>query len=507
MTAGSAGRAPRALIVGAGLGGLATAIHLARAGYGVTVLEQRDAPGGKVRQLVHDGFRFDMGPTILTMPFALDELFAAAGRDRRDFLELRPLHPYYRAHFPDGLVFELSSSMSDVLAQVRAMSPDDEPRYVEYLARAGRIWHEVEKHFLDRLFHSWRDLADPALLVAGFKMDALTSLSKRVAGRIRDPRLRQLLTYQAIYVGASPDEVPATYALISYLEMAHGVWFPKGGMYAIATAVEQLCREVGVELEYGTGVERIVVEGGRARGVVTSDGRELRADVVVSNADLHHTYARLLGDAPRPHMTDASLDELEPSSSAFIVYAGVAKTFPGLPHHTIVFSDDFARDLREIFADRRPLSDPSFYVCAPSVTDPELAPPGTTALYLLAPAPYLAGGVDWDALAPAYADRLLERAERAALPGLREAITYRSWYTPADFARDYHCHRGSIFGLSARADQTAFRRPAPRVRDVSGLYLVGGSTQPGGGVPMVVLGGKLFARLVQRDRADGRWRA
>jgi phytoene desaturase len=206
-------------------------------------------------------------------------------------------------------------------------------------------------------------------------------------------------------------------------------------------------------------------------------------------------------------MSDARLDALEPSSSAFIVYAGVAQTFAGLPHHTIVFSDDFARDLREIFADKRPLSNPSFYVCAPSVTDPELAPSGSTALYLLAPAPYLAHGVDWDTLAPSYAERLLERAERAALPGLRAAITYRSWYTPADFARDYHCHRGSIFGLSARADQSAFRRPAPRVRDVGGLYLVGGSTQPGGGVPMVMLGGKLVARLVQGDRAEGRWRA
>jgi phytoene desaturase len=507
LTRTDPGRAPRALIVGAGLGGLATAIHLARAGYDVTVLEQRDAPGGKVRQLAVDGFRFDMGPTILTMPFVLDELFAAAGRDRREVLELLPLHPYYRAHFPDGLTFELSSSLPDVLAQVRRISPDDEPRFVAYLARAGRIWHEVERHFLDRLFHSWRDLADPALLVAGFKMDALTSLSKRVARRIREPHLRQLLTYQAIYVGASPDEVPATYALISYLELAYGVCFPKGGMYAIALAVEQLCREVGVELRYLTGVERIVVESGRARGVVTADGTELRADVVISNADLHHTYAHLLGDTPRPHMSDARLAALEPSSSAFIVYLGVAKTFAGLPHHTIVFSDDFARDLREIFADKRPLSEPSFYVCAPSVTDPDLAPPGATALYLLAPAPYLTHDVDWGALAPSYAERLIERAERAALPGLRAAITHRSWYTPADFARDYHCHRGSIFGLSARADQTAFRRPAPRVRDVAGLYLVGGSTQPGGGVPMVVLGGKLVARLVQDDRAAGRWRA
>jgi len=497
----SALAAPRAVVIGAGLGGLATAVHLARSGWAVTVLEQRDEPGGKVRRLVADGFRFDMGPTIMTMPAALDALFAAAGRDRRDYLELRRLDPAYRAHFPDGTVFELSDSMQAVLAQVRAISPEDEPRWVAYLARAARIWHEVERHFLDRLFHSWRDLLDPALLVAGFKMDALTTLAKRVAREIRDPRLRQLLTYQAIYVGASPDEVPATYALISYLEMAHGVWFPKGGMYAIADAVARLAGEVGVELRYGAAVERIVVERGRARGVRLAGGEEVRADVVVSNADLHHTYGSLLGVTPRPHMSDARLAALEPSSSAFIVYAGVARTYPRLPHHTIVFSGDYARDLREVFVERRPLTEPSFYVCAPSVTDPDLAPPGTTALYLLAPAPYLAGDVDWDALAPEYAERLLARAEAFGLPGLRAATTFRRWYTPADFARDYHCHRGSIFGLSARANQTAFRRPAPRSRDVAGLYLVGGSTQPGGGVPMVVLGGRLVAATIVGDRA------
>lgn len=499
----SATAAPRALVIGAGLGGLATAVHLARAGWSVTVVEQRDEPGGKVRRLVADGFRFDMGPTIVTMPFALDALFASAGRERRDYLELRRLDPAYRAHFPDGTVFELSDSLSAVLAQVRAISPDDEPRWVAYLARAGRIWHQVERHFLDRLFHSWRDLLDPALLVAGFKMDALTTLAKRVAREIRDPRLRQLLTYQAIYVGASPDEVPATYALISYLETAYGVWFPKGGMYAIAEAVARLAGELGVELRYGATVERIVVERGRARGVRLAGGEEVRGDVVISNADLHHTYGELLGATPRPHMSDARLASLEPSSSAFIVYAGVARTYPGLPHHTIVFSGDYAHDLREVFVEQRPLSEPSFYVCAPSVTDPDLAPPGASALYLLAPAPYLAGGVDWDALAPEYADRLLARAEAFCLPGLRAATTFLHWYTPADFARDYHCHRGSIFGLSARANQTAFRRPAPRSRDVAGLYVVGGSTQPGGGVPMVVLGGRLVAATIVGDRARG----
>jgi phytoene desaturase len=222
---------------------------------------------------------------------------------------------------------------------------------------------------------------------------------------------------------------------------------------------------------------------------------------VVSNADLHHTYGGLLSGAPRRHMSDARLDRFEPSSSAFIVLLGVRRRYAGLPHHGIFFGPDYARDLRETFAERRPLTEPSFYVCAPSVTDPSLAPDGCTALYLLAPAPALASGVDWDAIAPEYADRLIARAEATGLAGLREATVLRRVYTPADFARDYHCHRGAIFGLSARFDQTAFRRPAPRSRDVRGLYLVGGSTQPGGGVPMVVLGGKLVARTICADVA------
>ena len=491
----------RAIIVGAGLGGLSTAIHLRLAGFDVTVLESRDAPGGKVRQLRDAGFTFDMGPTILAMPFAIDDLFRAAGRDRRDHLELLPLHPYYRAHFPDGTVFELSDSLVDVLAQVRRMSPEDEPRWVEFLAHAGRIYHEVETHFLDRLFHSWRDLLDPRLLRAGLRMDALTSLTRRVTRQFRDPRLRQLASYQAIYVGASPDEVPATYALISYLEMAHGVWFPRGGMYALVEAVAKLCADLGVEIRYGASVERITTAGGRATGVALAGGGERTADVVVSNADLHHTYGRLLEGAPRRHLDDAALARLEPSSSAFILYLGVARRFEGLPHHSIVFSSDFARDLREVFVEKIPLTEPSFYVCAPSVTDPALAPEGHTALYVLAPAPALRPGVDWDALAPEYAERLIDRVEAFGLRGVRDPHVAPRVSPPADVARDYHCHAGSIFGLSARFDQTAFRRPAPRSRDVRDLYLVGGGTQPGGGVPMVILGGKLVAATICRDLA------
>lgn len=491
---------PRAVVIGAGLGGLAAAIHLRLAGFEVSVLEQRGEPGGKVRQFRQDGFTFDLGPTILTMPFVFEELFAAAGRRFADHVELNPLAPYYRAHFPDGTVFELSDSMRDVLAQVRRMSPNDEPAWVDFLARAGRIYHVVERHFLTRLFDSWRDLLDLGLLRAGLQVDALTTLSHRVARQFRDPRIRQLASYQAIYVGASPAEVPATYSLIPYLEMAHGVWFPRGGMYALASATAQLAEEIGVALCLGCGAARILVEKGRVRGVLDTRGETHRADVVVSNADLHHTYSRLLDGASRRHMSDRRLARLEPSSSAFILLLGVERRDPGLIHHNIYFSRDFARDLRELFIERRPLGDPSFYVCAPSVTDSALAPPGGTTLYALAPAPYLIPGVDWGTLAEEYAERLIDRIEAAALPGLRSSIRVKRWYTPNDFERDYHCHRGSIFGLSARNDQTAFRRPAPRSRDVAGLYLVGGSTQPGGGVPMVVLGGKLVAAQVVRDR-------
>jgi len=494
----------RAVVIGAGLGGLATAIHLRLAGCDVRVLEQRDEPGGKVRQLREGGFGFDLGPTILTMPFVFEELFRAAGRSFAESVALEPLSPYYRARFADGTVFELSDSMRRVLAQIRRMSPDDEPRYVDFLARAGRIYRVVEEHFLTRLFDSWWDLLDPSLLRAGLRVDALTTLSRRVESQFRDPRIRQLTSYQAIYVGASPAEVPATYALIPYLETAQGVWFPRGGMFALAASIGRLAVELGVELCLGCGVERIEVVAGRARAVIDARGQRHPADVVVSNADLHYTYGRLLDGAPRRHMTEARLARLEPSSSAFILLLGVDRTYPGLVHHNVYFSDDFARDLRELFVEHAPLSEPSFYVCAPSATDPGLAPPGATAIYALAPAPYLAHGVDWDALAESYADRLIDRMEASGLDGLRAAIRVKRWYTPADFERDYHCHRGSIFGLSARRDQTAFRRPAPRSRDVAGLYLVGGSTQPGGGVPMVVIGGKLVAEQILRDRGR-RW--
>lgn len=496
----------RAVVIGAGLGGLAAAIHLRLAGFDVRVLEQRDEPGGKVRQLREGGYRFDLGPTILTMPFVFDDLFRAAGRRFADVVTLEPLSPYYRARFPDGTVFELSDSMRRVLAQIRRMSPDDEPRYVDFLARAGRIYRVVEEHFLTRLFDSRWDLLDLGLLRAGLRVDALTTLARRVERQFRDPRVRQLTSYQAIYVGASPAEVPATYALIPYLETAHGVWFPRGGMHALATAVAGLASDLGVEIHLGRGAERIEVAAGRARAVVDTGGLRHPADVVVSNADLHHTYGRLLDGAPRRHMNDRRLGRLEPSSSAFILLLGVDRSYPGLVHHNVFFSDDFARDLRELFVDHVPLSDPSFYVCVPSATDPSLAPPGATALYALAPAPYLAPGVDWDALAAPYAERLIDRIEAAGLNGLRAAIRVKRWYTPVDFERDYHCHRGSIFGLSARSDQTAFRRPAPRSRDVAGLYLVGGSTQPGGGVPMVVIGGKLVAEQICRDRGR-RWSA
>lgn len=496
--------ARRAVVVGAGLGGLSAAVHLRLAGWQVTVVDALDAPGGKVRQLRDAGFTFDMGPTILAMPQALDDLFAAAGRDRRDALELLPLDPFYRAHFPDGTVFEMSSSREAVLEQVRRMSPRDERAWIDWLERSGRIYRDVERHFLDRLFHSWRDLADPRLLLAGMRMDALVSLSTRARRQFRDDRLRQLASYQAIYVGASPDEVPATYALIAHLEATHGVWFPRGGMWAIADAIAGLCADLGVELRFRAPVARIVVEGGRARGVELAGGGRLAADAVVSNADLHRTYGELLPGVPRRDMSDARLARLEPSSSAFILHLGVDRRWPGLPHHTIVFGPDFARDLREIFVERRPLTEPSFYVCAPSETDPALAPAGATSLYLLAPQPALAPGVDWDARAQAEGDRLVERAEQRCLPGLRDAIIVRHAFTPADFARDYGCHAGSIFGLSARFDQTAFRRPAPRSRDVPGLWLVGGSTQPGGGVPMVLIGGRLVARDVLRAFGGGR---
>lgn len=497
----------RVVVIGAGLGGLTTALRLAHAGHQVTVVEKNDRPGGKVGLLERDGFRFDTGPTILTIPGEIRRLFTDLGRETEAYLTLRRFEPIYRAHFRDGTRFDLHTDEAATLEEIRRISPRDVDRYRAFMRRTARIWEQVDGVLFERLYQSWRDLLDPAVLRAGMQVDALRSMYRSVDRAFHDPRIKQLFMFQAIYVGASPRRTPATFTVIPFLEQRQGVWFPDGGLYAIVEAMVRLADELGVEIRCGSEVAAIRVQQGRATGVELTGGTWLPADLVVANSDLVHTYRDLVPADARRHYSDRRLDGYDPSSSAFIVYAAAGTQYPELVHHNIYFGADYDREMQAIFEEKRLPADPSWYICAPTRTDPALAPPGCDALYALQLAPYLTpDGPKWDRAATTLreGEMLARMEERAGLTGLRDTLRWSESFTPRDFAERFNGHHGSIFGLSAITRQSAFMRPPNRSQDVEGLYLVGGSTQPGGGVPMVMLGGRLLADLVASDLRAGR---
>ncbi len=497
----------RVIVIGAGMGGLSAALRLAHSGHHVTVLEKNARPGGKVNILERDGFRFDTGPTILTMPQEITRLFRDVGRDPNDYIELHQFEPIYRAHFRDGTVFHLHTDEKETLEEIRAISPKDVSRYANFMRRTDKIWQAIDGAIFDRLFMSWRDIFKPEVFLAGMKVDALTSMYRRVDGMFIDARIKQLFMFQAIYVGASPRQTPATYTVIPYLEQQQGVWFPKGGLYAIVEATVQEAQEQREDIRFNCPVRQIRVEQGRATGVDLADGQFLPADVVISNADLVHTYSDLVPKTARHKYTDRRLAGYDPSSSAFIMYVALDRQYPQLVHHNIYFGTDYNQEMREIFEEKRMPTDPSWYICAPTRTDPDLAPKGCEALYFLALAPALSpDSPDWEQEKYAMMEQMLDRAEReAGLSDIRQHIRWKECFTPKDFEVVFNGNRGSIFGLSAITAQTAFFRPPNRSEDVKALYLVGGSTQPGGGVPIVMIGGRLVAKLVEEDRRDGRF--
>lgn len=496
----------RIVVIGAGMGGLSAALRLAHMGHQVTVVEKNGRPGGKVNVLERDGFRFDTGPTILTMPQEIRRLFADLGRNPDDYIELHQFEPIYRAHFRDGTVFELHADERETLEEIRRLSPADVPNYERFMRRTDRIWRAIDGALFDRLFLSWRDIFQPDVFRAGLQVDALQTMYRHVEGLFHDPRIRQLFMFQAIYVGASPRQTPATYTVIPYLEQQQGVWFPKGGLYAIVEGAMHVAEELGVEVRCNAPVAAIRVEQGRATGVELESGEVLPADVVISNADLVHTYGDLVPRVARSKYSDRKLRGFDPSSSAFILYLAVDRQYTDLAHHNIYFSDDYDAEMRAIFEEKRMPDDGSWYICAPSRTDPDLAPPGCDALYVLALAPALGpNSPDWEREKQGLAEGLLDRMEReAGLTDIRQHIRWMECFTPQDFETVFNGNRGSIFGLSAITRQTAFFRPPNRSEDVSGLYLVGGSTQPGGGVPIVMIGGRLVANLIQEDMQRGR---
>lgn len=489
------------VVIGAGLGGLSAAIRLANAGCAVTIVEGGERPGGKLGTLERGGFRFDTGPTIFTLPHLLEDLFRESGECLADHLELVPCEPAFRFAFRDGVELRLGTDLRRNVAQIAALEPRDVAGFLAFLARSERIYDELMAYFFRRSFNGPRQMFTPRVARAGLTLDVIRSLDGRMRRYFRDPHLRHIMTFKSIYVGTPPTQVPAAYAAIPYLEFVYGVWFARGGrgLHAIAEELAALAVRRGVAIRYSAPVKEIAVGRDGARGVILADDEFIPADAVVSNADLVHTYRDLVHPRWRRRYTDARLARYEPSSSAFILYLGVDRVYPGLEHHNVFFPADYAGEMARIFGEKRPPADPTIYIGDFARTDPALAPPGSSALYVLAPVPHITPAFDWAREGDAYRDLLIARVRDLGLADLAERIVVEERWTPLDFAERHHNNLGSIFGLSGKWSQSTFFHPPNRSEEVRGLYFAGGSAQPGGGIPLVLLSGEITAELVLED--------
>ncbi len=494
----------RVAIIGSGFGGLAAAIRLQAAGAETVLYEAHGQPGGRAGVHEEAGYTFDLGPTVITAPHTLEELFELAGERLADHVTLSPVTPFYRLHWADGARFDYGGTPESVRAQVAALAPDDLAGFERFMAYSRRVFEAGYEGLVDAAFLRFSDMVRVAPQLARLRADR--SVYGAVSRYVKDERLRQALSFHALLIGGNPFETSAIYTLIPFLERKWGVFFPQGGTGALIRALADLYRRLGGELRLDAPVQHVEVRtgAGRTRHMVSAaHGGAEPFDAVVSNADLHHTYARIYAGTPAADAMRARLERMAWSMSLVVVYFGTRRKYPGRAHHTVVFGPRYREMLREIFHGPALPPDFSLYLHQPTVTDPSLAPPGGETFYVLAPVPHLgAANVDWAAAAEPYADRVLASLE-TLLPDLRREVVVRRVATPFDFRDRLHAFQGSAFSLAPRLGQSAYFRPHNRDPRIPGLYIAGAGTHPGAGVPGVINSGKATARLVAADLGLG----
>lgn len=490
----------RAVVIGAGFGGIALAIRLQAGGIQTTLLDKRDKPGGRAYVYEDEGFVFDGGPTVITDPSALEELFALGGKRMADYVELLPVDPFYRLCWEDGSHFDYANDQDALDRQIHARNPADVAGYRRFLEYSKAVFDEGYLKLGAVPFLSFRDMmaAGPQLA----RLEAWKSVYGMVSRFIQDEQLRQAFSFHSLLVGGNPFATSSIYTLIHALERQWGVWFPRGGTGALVRGMVQLFEDLGGQVELNADVARIEVEQDRARAVRLVDGREFPADLVASNADVVHTYDTLLGHHARGARRAASLKRKRFSMSLFVLYFGLDTQHTQLRHHTVCFGQRYRGLIDEIFKGPQLAKDFSLYLHAPCATDPSLAPPGCGSHYVLAPVPHLGNAdIDWDVEGPKYRDRIFDYLERFYMPGLRSQLVTSRYITPFDFRDTLNAHHGSAFSLEPVLTQSAWFRPHNRDADIPNLYLVGAGTHPGAGVPGVVGSAKATAGLMLADAA------
>ncbi len=486
-------------IIGAGMGGLAAAIRLARTGFEVDVFEKNSETGGRMGRLEADGFTFDTGPSLLLMTDTYRELFSFAGRNLGDYVELIPLDGQYRVIFGDGDVLTMRRALPELIQELERVEPGVTPRFYRFLEDACRKYRSGRKEFVERDFEAARDFFGLRNLRLLFETRALGNYYKNVSRFFRTEKLRQAFSLQTMYLGLSPFEAPAVYSLLPYTELAEdGLWFPKGGMYALVQAMERLARELGVRFHLNSPVEEITVHKGKARGVRVGD-EEIEADAVLANADLPYAYRDLLGGSADGDFKFRKREKLDYTASAFMLYLGIDRKLDGMLHHNFFLSSRYKENFEAIFRDHRLPEDPSFYAVVPSKTEPRMAPEGMDNLFVLVPVPHLAGSdVDWTRDGAAFKEKVYGLLERRC--GLdRRSVVYEKVKTPLDWRDDYNLEEGAAFGLGHGILQVGYFRPPMVSAAVDGLYFVGASTRPGTGVPLVTIGARLVAERMARE--------
>jgi phytoene desaturase len=489
-----------AIVIGAGMGGIAAAARLARAGYRVTVFEKGARPGGRVAAIQKDGFRFDTGPTLFLMPQVFAETFAALGERMQDHLDLVRLDPTYRAHFEDETTLDLSANMGRMREQLDAIEPGSFEAFLRFMAEGYRHYDLSLKHFVGRNFGSLAEYFSPANLPLLFQLKALVKHHANTASYFGDSRLQAAFSFQNMYLGLSPYDAPATFSLLQYTELAEGVWFPRGGMYQVVESLAALAEGAGVRFYYNTPVARIDVEALQAVGVTLADGKHARADIVVANADLPYVYSDLLPD-------DGSAKRLSRkkyTSSALMFYWGVrGERSEALLHHNVFLADrHYKRSFDRIFNDLTLPDEPSFYVCAPARTDPTFAPPGDDSLMVLVPVGHLneQRPQDWPALQQRARQAVLARLGRLGLADLDSRIVFEETLGPQDYRDRLNLAKGAAFGLSHNFAQVGYLRPHNRHPRYGNLYFVGASTHPGTGLPIVLLSARLVTERILSEQ-------
>jgi phytoene desaturase len=495
----------KAAVIGSGFGGLASAIRLQAMGIQTTCYEGRDKPGGRAYVYQDAGFTFDAGPTVITAPHCLEELFQVAGKSMDDYVKLMPVSPFYRLRWSDGVEFDYVGNEQELIQQIRKINPADVDGYKRFADYTRRVFEKGYVELGATPFLRFRDMISvaPDLM----KLRADRSVYRTVSRFIKDEHLRQAFSFHPLLVGGNPMDTSSIYTLIHWIEREWGVFFPQGGTGALVNGLVRLFQDIGGDLRLNSPVEAATIVPATnefsphdTRHLIKAGGAETETyDIVVSNADVHHTYSKIYRDVDHADRRTRKLERMEWSMSLFVMYFGTRKRYEDIAHHTILFGPRFQGLLRDIFRGNSLPKDFSLYLHAPTVTDPSLAPDGCEAFYVLSPVPHLGqADIDWEAVADSYGDLILESLEDY-LPGLRDSIVTRRHFTPRDFRNELNAFHGSAFSVSPKLTQSAFFRPHNRDRDIPGLYIVGAGTHPGAGVPGVVNTAKATTGVVASD--------